>query len=157
MNCGSFEEYLESEGLCKVTQSILSNIKENDMGSYQIRVSKTCLTSGSVSYWQIEKQQVTWHIFSCSKHHAVLVTVAGSRAYSVASTGDAIGRMSASIRSAIRCAGLRSWLTVQSAAYPSVTSLGRAWLTSRLVSEGGSISSRSATVMKQLRSPWNQN
>ena len=39
----------------------------------------------------------------------------------------------------------------------SVTSLGRAWLTSRLVSDGGSISSRSATVMKQLRRPWNQN
>ena len=31
---------------------------------------------------------------------------------------------------------------VQSAAYPWVTSLARAWLTSRLVSEGGSTSSR---------------
>ena len=39
----------------------------------------------------------------------------------------------------------------------SVTSEGRAWLTSRLVSERGSMSSRSATVRKQLRSAWNQN
>ena len=46
---------------------------------------------------------------------------------------------------------------VQSAAYPSVTSLGGAWFTSRLVRACGSISSRSATVMKQLRIPWNQN
>ena len=38
-----------------------------------------------------------------------------------------------------------------------LTSLGRAWLTSRLASDGGSISSRSATVMKQFRSPRNQN
>ena len=33
----------------------------------------------------------------------------------------------------------------------------RAMITSPFVSEGGSISSRSATVMKQFRSPWNQN
>ena len=45
----------------------------------------------------------------------------------------------------------------EQAAYPSVTSLGRVWFTNRLVREGCSISSRSATVMKQLRSPWNQN
>ena len=32
-----------------------------------------------------------------------------------------------------------------------------AWLTSRLVRPVGSMSSRSATVMKQLRSAWNQN
>ena len=67
------------------------------------------------------------------------------------------GCIRASIRSAILCAGSRSWVIVQSAAYPWVASLGRAWLTSRLVSEGGSISSRSSTVIKELRRPWNQN
>ena len=56
------------------------------------------------------------------------------------------------ILSATRCAGSRSCSTVQSAAYPSVTSGGRAWFTSRLVSDRGSISSCSATVMKALRS-----
>ncbi len=39
----------------------------------------------------------------------------------------------------------------------SVTSPGRAWFTSRFVSERGNMSSRSVTVMKALRSPWNQN
>ena len=46
---------------------------------------------------------------------------------------------------------------VQSATYLWVTSLGRAWLNSRLKGEGGSTSFRSATVMKELRRPWNQN
>ena len=48
-------------------------------------------------------------------------------------------------------------MIVQSAAYPSVMSPERAWLTSRLVSERGSSRSRSATVMKQLRNAWYQN
>ena len=48
-------------------------------------------------------------------------------------------------------------MTVQSVAYPWVTSFGRVWLTNRLVNEGGSISSHSATVMKQLRRRRNQN
>ena len=46
---------------------------------------------------------------------------------------------------------------VQSAAYPSVISLGRTWLTSRLVKVRGSSRSRSATVMKQFRKAWYQN
>ena len=38
----------------------------------------------------------------------------------------------------------------------SVTSLGRLWLTSRLVSDNGRSRPHSATVMKQLRKHWNQ-
>ena len=63
-------------------------------------------------------------------------------------------RINASIRSAIFRAGSRSWATVQLAAQPSVTSLARAWLTRRFVGEGGGVSSRSATVMKQFRGLW---
>ena len=61
--------------------------------------------------------------------------------------GTSEGCISASIRSAIFWAGSRSWAMVQSAAYPWVTSLGRAWLDQPLGERGGgSISSRSATV-----------
>ena len=68
---------------------------------------------------------------------AASVTCLGSLAYEAASTGDSSKRISASIRSAIFCAGSRSWAIVQLAAYPRVASLGRAWLTGCLVSEGG--------------------
>ena len=69
------------------------------------------------------------------------------------STSPAHPHINDSIRSATRCAGSRSCPAVQSAAYPSVTSLDRAWLTSRLLRLRGNNRSCSATVMKQLRMP----
>lgn len=54
--------------------------------------------------------------------------------------------LSASMRSAIRWAGPCNCSIVQLAAYPSVTSLGGAGFTSRLVSAFGSISSRSLST-----------
>ncbi len=66
-------------------------------------------------------------------------------------------RINTSIRSAILCAGSRSYATVQSAALPSVASLGQAWFTRRSVSEGDSSISRPAAVLKQFRRPRKQN
>ena len=64
------------------------------------------------------------------------------------------GGASSSIRSTMRCAGSRSWSTVplRRVNSPSRRS-ARAWFTSRLVRDRGSINSRSATVMKAFPEP----
>ena len=93
-----------------------------------------------------------------SGHSADAVRVAGQPSVEAATAPPAaLAFINLSILSAICCAGPRSCPMVQSAAYPSVTSPGRAWLTKRLVGARGSSRSRSATVMNALRKPWYQN
>lgn len=56
-------------------------------------------------------------VYSCVARYPAMNV--GGRTYA-ASTDDAVGSISASIRSAIRCAGSRSWLTVQSGVWAFV-------------------------------------
>ena len=90
------------------------------------------------------------HLIYRRKPAALLVCERLKRAQAVSVS---LSFINASIRSAMRCAGSRSCPMVHSAAYPSVMSLDQACMTSHLGKLRGTISSRSAIVMKQLRMP----